>query len=90
MALKDLLSIAKKRVSVSAVALEDITKDRIKKDLPRLRKLIAYWRVYPDKLVDYLCSLNPDNTFINESFCERFCGISMYTACFAVLIRNPF
>ena len=63
MALKDLLSVVKKRISASVVALEDITKDRIKKDLPQLRKLIAYWRVYPDKFVDYICSLNPDNTF---------------------------
>ena len=57
MALKDLLSV-EKNISAPTVALEDITKDRIKKDLPQLRKLIAYWRVYPDKFVDYLCSLN--------------------------------
>ena len=62
MALKNLLSV-EKNISAPTVALEDITKDRIKKDLPQLRKLIAYWRVYPDKFVDYLCSLNPDNTF---------------------------
>lgn len=42
---------------------EDITRDRIRDDLPQLRKLISYWRVYPDKFIDFLCSLNPDNSF---------------------------
>ena len=42
---------------------EDVTKERIQEDLPQLQKLIAYWRWYPDKFVDFLCSLNPENTF---------------------------
>lgn len=42
---------------------EDITPDVIRDDLSGLRRVIAYWRVYPDKFVDYLCSLNPNNTF---------------------------
>lgn len=62
MALKDILSIQESQ-QVHTVSIEDIDKERIKKDLPLLRKVIAYWRVYPDKFVDYLCSLNPDNTF---------------------------
>ena len=62
MALQDLLHIPKSQKN-SSIAIEDITKERIQKDLPQLRKLISYWRVYPDKFVDFLCSLNPDNTF---------------------------
>lgn len=62
MALTDVL---KKKFSVSTrgKVKEDITRETIQQDLPELRKLIAYWRVYPDKFVDFLCSLNPDNGF---------------------------
>ena len=42
---------------------EEITPEIIADNLPSLRRVIAYWRVYPDKFVDYLCSLNPNNTF---------------------------
>lgn len=42
---------------------EDVTPEKIGEDLPLLQDLIAYWRVYPDKFVDYLCSLNPNNSF---------------------------
>lgn len=41
----------------------EIDKEKIRENLPYYQKLIAYWRKYPDKFVDYLCSLNPDNTF---------------------------
>lgn len=44
-------------------AANEITRERIQSDLPRLQQLISYWRWYPDKFIDYLCSLNPDNTF---------------------------
>ena len=42
---------------------EDVPPEKIREDLPLLQDLIAYWRVYPDKFVDYLCSLNPNNSF---------------------------
>ena len=60
MALSDLLP---KRSKVVKLTVDDITRERIQSDLPALQKLIAFWRWYPDKFVDYLCSLNPDNTF---------------------------
>lgn len=41
----------------------EINKTDIDKNMEDYKKLIAYWRFYPDKFVDYLCSLNPDNTF---------------------------
>ena len=62
MALKDILSRLNSK-HINGSVYEDITKERIQNDLPRLQKLIAYWRWYPDKFVDYMCSLNPDNTF---------------------------
>ena len=42
---------------------EEVTKETILNNMEDLRAIIAYWRVYPDRFVDYLCSLNPDNTF---------------------------
>ena len=41
----------------------EITEEVLLKDIDRYRELIAYWRVYPDRLIDYYCSLNPNNTF---------------------------
>lgn len=45
------------------VESEEITKERIVAHLDDYRRMIAYWRQYPDKFIDYLCSMNPDNTF---------------------------
>lgn len=45
------------------VESEEITKERILEHLDDYRRMIAYWRQYPDKFIDYLCSMNPDNTF---------------------------
>lgn len=59
MALKDLL---KHRFSKRNKKTE-ISKEEIKNNLSYYQKIIAYWRKYPDKFVDYLCSLNPDNQF---------------------------
>lgn len=41
----------------------EVTKEALEAHMGEYRDLIAYWRMYPDKLVDYYCSLNPDNTF---------------------------
>lgn len=41
----------------------EIDEDRLRQDLPRYQHIIAYWRKYPDKFIDYMCSLNPSNTF---------------------------
>ena len=58
MALSDLLKTTRLKSHE-----EEITKERIVEHLDDYRELIAFWRVYPDKLIDYYCSLNPDNTF---------------------------
>ncbi len=65
MALEDLLSVQRK----SSVR-EDISKERIVENLEKFQQLFAFWRVYPDKFIDYLCSLNPNNTF-NFFFYQR-------------------
>jgi hypothetical protein len=57
MALADLLSIKKENQRV------EITEELLESNLEEYRKVIAYWRMYPDRFVDYLCSLDPDNTF---------------------------
>ena len=62
MSLADLLDKTRE-VEQKKIADLEITKERVREDLPKLQKLIAYWRVYPDKFIDYLCSLNPDNSF---------------------------
>lgn len=60
MSLQDLLEIEKKgRIQQD----EEITKERILEHLNDYREMISYWRLYPDKFVDFLCSLNPENTF---------------------------
>lgn len=45
------------------MVFDDVSEERVRQDLPDLQKLVAYWRVYPDKFIDYLCSLNPNNQF---------------------------
>lgn len=60
MALDNLLAL---KTDSDKVVYEDISIDRIRKDLPKLQQLISFWRVYPDMFVDYLCSLDPNSSF---------------------------
>lgn len=71
MALQDLLSKTKKSQE------QEITKEIILKDIDKYRELIAYWRVYPDKFIDYLCSLNPENVFHFYFYQRLFLRITM-------------
>lgn len=59
MALSDLMHSARP----AKVDESEITPEYLREHLDELREVIAYWRMYPDRLVDYYCSLNPDNTF---------------------------
>lgn len=59
MALSDLLHIT----SRDKKKVVEIDKNKIRDTLPYYQDLISYWRVYPDKFVDYLCDLNPENKF---------------------------
>lgn len=55
----------------------DINEGVILKHSEKLRKLISYWRLYPDRFVDYLCSLNPKNTFHFFFYQRLFLRIAM-------------
>jgi len=59
MALRDILQASNRR----KIDLDsDAIKEEVHNHLEEYRELIAYWRVYPDKLVDYYLSLgNPYN-----------------------------
>lgn len=60
MSLNELLSL---KTDNDKVVYEDITRERIQKDLPQLQELISFWRVYPDMFIDYLCQLDKNSTF---------------------------
>lgn len=58
MALKDIIKTSNKKKDWDPESL----KEHIVANIGEYRNLIAYWRVYPDKLVDYYLSLgNPYN-----------------------------
>lgn len=57
MALADILALSSEK-SVKKIG---ISEDRIKEQIPNIRKQIAFWREYPDLFVDYLCGSNPEN-----------------------------
>lgn len=60
MSLGDLISVSEKREKQDTVV---VTEEILRKNCDHMRSIIEYWRYYPDKFVDYLCSLNPKNTF---------------------------
>lgn len=51
MALKDVLSLQYK--SQDKIKL-GVTEDRAKKVMPMLRSYIAFWREYPDLMIDFM------------------------------------
>lgn len=58
MALKDIVQASNRRKELDS----DAIKEEVHNHLDEYRELIAYWRVYPDRLVDYYLSLgNPYN-----------------------------
>lgn len=60
MSLNDILATSGAELKYKKV---DITEDLLMEHIDDYRELINYWRVYPDRLIDYYCSLNPKNTF---------------------------
>lgn len=68
---------------------KEVSKEEIKQNLDKYQKLIAYWRWYPDKFVDYLCSLNPDNSFHFYFFQRVYLRIVMrYRTVYATFSRG--
>lgn len=67
----------------------EIDKNKIRNNLEYYQRIIAYWRKYPDKFIDYLCSLNPDNTFKFYFFQRMYLRIVMrYRTVYAVFSRG--
>ena len=83
MALADLLSTERKTAEEI-----DVTPERISENLDKYRHMIAYWRMYPDRLVDYYCSLNPKNTF-HFYWYQRIMlrGMMRHRTCYMVFCR---
>lgn len=67
----------------------EIDKNKIRNNLEYYQRIISYWRKYPDKFIDYLCSLNPDNTFKFYFFQRMYLRIVMrYKTVYAVFSRG--
>lgn len=86
MSLKQLLSNIQIK---SGTKKAEISEQSIKNNLEQYQQIIAYWRIYPDKFVDYLCSLNPKNTFKFYFFQRLYLRIAMrYRTVYAVFSRG--
>lgn len=67
----------------------EVDKNKIRNNLEYYQRIISYWRKYPDKFIDYLCSLNPDNTFKFYFFQRMYLRIVMrYRTVYAVFSRG--
>lgn len=87
MSLKSLLKTTLKIDKTNKVV--EIDKDKIRENLESYQDIIAYWRKYPDKFIDYLCSMNPDNTFHFYYFQRIYLRIVMrYKTVYAVFSRG--
>lgn len=85
MALRDLLKIGNRKEKKEEIV---VTKESLMENIDKFRELIAYWRVYPDRFVDYLCSLNPENTFHFYFYQRLFLRCSLrYKYLYATFVR---
>ena len=62
MSLQEVIAASSKTISRFNDDTE-VTPELIEKNLDEYRSLIAYWRLYPDKFIDYMCSLDPNCHF---------------------------
>lgn len=86
MALANLIQVVQ---SKDKVQVQEIDKDKIAANLETYQRIIAYWRMYPDRFIDYLCSLNPDNKFKFFTFQRLYLRIAMrYRTTYAVFSRG--
>lgn len=60
MALQDLLNISSQKEENNIKKL-GMSEERLKAQLPNLRKLISFYREYPDLLIDFI--KGPESTF---------------------------
>lgn len=83
MSLKDLVKIGSKSENVV-----EVTEDLLNKNMDKYRELIAYWRLYPDRLVDFYCGLNPHNTFHLYFYQRMFLRVCMrHKMVYATFVR---
>lgn len=89
MSLAEILSTNKKIENKKTIDPKDITEERLLQNLDKFRYIISYWRWYPDKFVDFLCSLNPKNTF-HLTFSQRIVLRCMlrYNVCYITVCRG--
>lgn len=71
MSLKGLLDLSESRT----LKKQGMSEERLKAQLPHLRKLIAYYREYPDLLVDFM--KGPESTFKFFFYQRIFLRITM-------------
>lgn len=82
MALKDLLAITTKR----ATAARGVTEERVIKNVEDLRKMVAFWREYPDYFIDFI--KGPNSTFKLFFYQRLFLRVILrYRFVFAVFPR---
>lgn len=66
----------------------EVTEELLNEHIDEFRELINYWRMYPDRLIDYYCSLNPKNTFHLFFYQRLFLRIIMrHRYVYAVFVR---
>ena len=86
MSLKNLMKTTTQMPKTKKV---EIDKNKVRSNLEQYQKIIAYWRKYPDKFIDYLCSLNPENSFKFYFFQRMYLRIVMrYKTVYAVFSRG--
>lgn len=71
MALQDLLDLSNSHKKIG------LSEERVRAIIPDGRKYISFWREYPDIFVDFLASLNPNNTFHFFFYQRVFLRIAM-------------
>ena len=57
MALADLMALSESH-NGNKIGLSE---ERVKTQIPNIRKYVAFWREYPDLFVEFLCGNNPEN-----------------------------
>ena len=66
----------------------EISEELLLEHVDEFRDLINYWRIYPDRLIDYYCSLNPKNTFHLFFYQRLFLRVIMrHRYVYAVFVR---
>lgn len=86
MSLNNLVEVVQER---DKPKVAEIDENKIKEKLESYQKIIAYWRMYPDRFVDYLCSLNPNNKFKFYFFQRIYLRIAMrYRTTYATFSRG--